>query len=71
MRRPNITPPRITTSEVLLTGLARCEGCGSPLMLVTGKNGRYRYYGCSAKRLKGGKPVLPLSHPQRNWTGWY
>ncbi len=52
-RRPNVTAPRIVNSEVLLTGIARCESCGAPLMLSTGKSGRYRYYACSAKRLKG------------------
>lgn len=52
-KRPNVTPTRITTSEVLLTGLARCECCGSMLMLSTGKSGRYRYYTCAASRLKG------------------
>ncbi len=63
-RRPNITPPRITNSEVLLTGLVRCESCGSPMMLRTGtsKTGRtYRYYACSGRHLKGrsvcGKPI--------------
>lgn len=54
-RRPNITPPRISNSVVLLTGLARCDSCGSPMMLRTGKGmgGTYRYYACSANRLKG------------------
>jgi site-specific DNA recombinase len=52
-RRPTATPPRITTSDVLLTGLARCESCGAPLMLRTGKGGRYRYYACASHRLKG------------------
>jgi site-specific DNA recombinase len=52
-KRPNVTPTRITTSEVMLTGLARCECCGSMLMLSTGKSGRYRYYTCAAGRLKG------------------
>ena len=54
-RRPDMTPPRITSSEVLLTGLARCDSCGSPMMLRTGKGmgGTYRYYACSANRLKG------------------
>ncbi|HEX3675200.1 MAG TPA: recombinase family protein [Rhizomicrobium sp.] len=27
-RRPSITPPRISNSEVLLTGIVRCESCG-------------------------------------------
>jgi site-specific DNA recombinase len=54
-RRPNMTPPRVSNSEVLLTGLARCDSCGSPMMLRTGKGmgGYYRYYACSANRLKG------------------
>lgn len=51
-RRPNVTAPRTSTSEVLLGGLTRCEGCGAPLTLGTGK-GR-RYYVCSTKKLKGG-----------------
>jgi site-specific DNA recombinase len=64
-RRPGVTPPRITTSEVLLTGLARCESCGSALLLVTGKSGRYRYYGCSANRLKGKNACrTPTSIPE-------
>ncbi|MGH9549362.1 MAG: recombinase family protein, partial [Terriglobales bacterium] len=54
-RRPAMTPSRITNSEVLLTGLARCDSCGSRMMLRTGKGegGYYRYYACSANRLKG------------------
>ena len=63
-RRPDMTPPRITSSEVLLSGLVRCESCGSPMMLRTGtgRSGQtYRYYTCAGGRLKGraacGKPV--------------
>ena len=52
-RRPNVTAPRITNSPVLLTGLVRCHSCGAPLMLRTGKSGRYRYYTCANDRLKG------------------
>ena len=64
-RRPNMTPPRITNSEVLLTGLARCESCGSPLMLSTSKRGRYRYYTCAATRLKGKTACkVPTSIPE-------
>ncbi len=53
LRRPSVTAPRVTASEVLLGGLGRCEGCGSPLTLGTGKGGRYRYYVCSSRKLKG------------------
>ncbi len=52
-RRPNVTPARISNSDVLLTGIARCEYCGAPLMVRTGKSGRYRYYACASHRLKG------------------
>ena len=55
-RRPDVTAPRIVTSEVLLTGLARCESCGGPMMLRTGTgNGgtTYRYYACAGSSLKG------------------
>ncbi len=52
-RRPSMTPPRVSNSNVLLTGLTRCKCCGAPLMVRTGKGGRYRYYACSSNRLKG------------------
>jgi site-specific DNA recombinase len=46
-RSPKKIAPRIVTSPVLLTGLARCATCGGGMQLRTGKNGRYRYYTCS------------------------
>src|SRR6185437_6215417 len=54
-RRPAMTGPRTISSDVLLTGLARCDSCGSAMMLRTGKGmgGTYRYYACSSNRLKG------------------
>jgi site-specific DNA recombinase len=72
-RRPSITPPRITNSEVLLTGLLRCESCGGAMMLRTGTGkggGRYRYYACSGNVLKGrsacGHPIaVPESQLDR------
>ncbi len=60
-RRPDRTPPRITNSKVLLTGVATCEACGKPLMLTTGKKSIYRYYKCSGRHLNGqctgGRPI--------------
>ncbi|CAN0393023.1 unnamed protein product, partial [Discosporangium mesarthrocarpum] len=55
-RRPKVTPPRIVRSQVLLSGLARCEGCGGKLILRTGNGngGNYRYYACARKVLAGG-----------------
>lgn len=52
-KRPNVTPPRISNSPVLLTGIARCHSCGGSLMLSTGKKPQYRYYTCANRRLKG------------------
>ena len=52
-KRPSKTPPRLSSSNVLLTGVAVCEGCGSPLMMTTGKGGAYRYYRCAGKHLRG------------------
>jgi hypothetical protein len=52
---PRVTPPRITNSPVLLTGVARCnEGeCDAGLTIRTGKGGRYAYYTCNAKASAG------------------
>lgn len=55
-RRPTVTPPRITTSNVLLTGLAVCGSCGGAMMIRVGKNRSgniYRYYCCAGKMLQG------------------
>jgi len=60
---PSVTPPRITNSPVLLTGLLRCghKGCNSGLTIRSGKNGAYRYYTCAAKAEAAGncssKPI--------------
>ncbi|WP_270933306.1 recombinase family protein [Falsiroseomonas oryzae] len=57
-RAPKKTPPRITSSPVLLTGLATCATCGGGMTLRTGKSGRYRYYTC-ASAAHSGKAVCP------------
>jgi len=57
-RHPKMTPPRITNSKVLLTGVAKCGECGAPMRLRTGKGGKYRYYTCSAKVDKGTKACV-------------
>ncbi|WP_422028621.1 recombinase family protein [Pyruvatibacter mobilis] len=53
MRNPKMTPPRVVNTPTLLTGVARCESCGAPMRLRTGKGGRYRYYTCSRKADQG------------------
>ncbi len=45
-RNPKKTPPRRANNPVLLSSVARCGSCGSPMRLRTGKGGRYRYYTC-------------------------
>ncbi len=49
-RAPTVTPPRLTQSDVLLTGLVRCT-CGERMLLATsqGKTKLYRYYTCAAQ----------------------
>ena len=55
-RHPRVTPPRVTTSRVLLTGICFCARCGGAMTLRTGKgnNGTmYRYYTCSTRARQG------------------
>ena len=55
-RSPKVTPPRVTTGPILLTGLAVCATCVGGMTLRTGtsKNGRvYRYYTCSNSATHG------------------
>jgi site-specific DNA recombinase len=47
-RAPRKAAPRVTTSPVLLTGIANCATCGRGMTLRTGKSGRYRYYTCAS-----------------------
>ena len=72
-RRPSVTPPRITNSDVLLTGLLRCESCGGNMMLRTGTGkcgGRYRYYTCASHQIKGGSSChRPISIPESELDG--
>jgi site-specific DNA recombinase len=55
-RNPRVTPPRVVTSPVLLTGLARCATCGGAMTLRTGtsRTGKiHRYYACSTCSRQG------------------
>ncbi|MFZ1103368.1 MAG: recombinase family protein, partial [Hyphomicrobiaceae bacterium] len=50
-RNPRVTPPRVITGPVLLTGLAVCATCRGAMTLRTGtsKTGKvHRYYACSS-----------------------
>ena len=64
-RRPDHQAPRITTSDVLLGGLAHCQGCGGAMSAGSGtsKTGKvYTYYHC-ARRATRGASACP--NPQR------
>ena len=52
LRAPAKTPPRITSSPTLLTGLIKCGECCGSMILVTGKSGRYKYYKCTTRQNK-------------------
>jgi hypothetical protein len=52
-RSPEQVPPRVVNCPTLLTGLLKCGVCGAGMTLATGKGGKYRYYKCSNRILKG------------------
>lgn len=45
-RNPKTLAPRLVNSRNMLTGLLDCAQCGGPMVMRTGKAGRYRYYAC-------------------------
>jgi len=53
-RAPKVMAPRNVNGPTMLASVARCAGCGSAMILNTGKGGTYRYYSCS-KAMKQGK----------------
>ncbi|VFU10937.1 Resolvase domain protein [Methylocella tundrae] len=57
-KNPKVTPPRVVTGPILLTGLATCASCNGGMTLRTGKSGRYRYYTC-ATAAQQGKSACP------------
>ena len=51
-----VTPPRVVTGPILLTGLAKCAHCGGGMTQRTGTSctGRvYAYYTCASRAQKG------------------
>ena len=55
-RNPRITPPRVVSGPILLTGLAVCASCRGAMTLRTGtsRNGLvHRYYTCSTCAREG------------------
>ena len=54
-RAPKVVHPRRATSRYLLSGLAKCEACGSALTAAEAKSGRYTYYVCQSLLKRGRK----------------
>lgn len=52
-RNPKKVAPRTVSGPTLLAGIARCSHCGEPMILRTGKSGRYRYYTCNRQARLG------------------
>ena len=55
-RNPRVTPPRIVTGPILLTGLAFCAKCGGGMTMSTGTshtNKVYNYYSCVSSNKMG------------------
>ena len=61
---PRKTAPRITSSDVLLTGVAQCCHCGGSMKIQTGKGGRYRYYKCRSCMDKGKAACKGVTIPE-------
>ena len=56
MRNPRVTPSRVITGPILLTGLAVCATCSGGMTLRTGTSHRgdvYKYYTCSTHARQG------------------
>ncbi len=68
-QHPLKTPPRIVTSDVLLTAVARCAGCGAPMRKLTGKSGRYHYYRCARKADSGASACRGSAIPMGELDG--
>ena len=52
-RRPIIRHPRTVSSQYLLSGLVFCGNCDSAMIGSTAKSGKYSYYQCNARAMKG------------------
>lgn len=56
-RRATNRPARVSTTNNLLIGIARCgcggDGCGGGMTISTGKSGQYKYYACSNRARAG------------------
>ena len=67
-QHPMKTAPRLVSSNVLLTAVARCGACGAPMRKQSGKYGRYEYYRCSKKANSGSTAYNGVSSPWASLT---
>ncbi|MER2533593.1 MAG: recombinase family protein [Rhizobiaceae bacterium] len=68
-RNPKVTPPRVVTGPILLTGILTCASCGAGMTIRTGKSGRYRYYTCAASAQKGKSACKGRAVPMERLDG--
>ena len=52
-RRPSVKHPKRVSSQYLLSGLAHCARCGSTAVGTNGKSGKFLYYSCNNRVMKG------------------
>ena len=52
-RRPSVKHPMTVSSQYLLSGLTHCAQCGSTAIGANGKSGKYLYYRCNSRLMKG------------------
>ena len=52
-RRPAVKHPKRVSSQYLLSGLAHCAQCGSTAVGTNGKSGKFLYYSCNSRLMKG------------------
>ncbi len=68
-RRPDNPAAKAQQSPSLLSGLLKCGECGSGLLLMSGKTGKYHYYRCSKRQKVDSKscscPNLPKEETDR------
>lgn len=62
-QHPMKTAPRLVSSDVLLTAVAKCGACGAPMRKQSGKRGQYHYYRCSKKCDSGATACAGVSIP--------
>ncbi len=60
-RTPKVTHPRVIHSEYILSGLVKCQYCGSAMIGHAVKSGKFFYYMCGNTRRRGkGACTVPL-----------